>query len=628
MEKLIKEEINRIREVMGLKLLKESIVPTGVIKSLLSDFATVVGKNLDDITQMTNIGTRRTSVAGLYNNLKNSTDQSVKNFVDSVDEVASFYKRDVVALLDDISTGKVADEIQDEIFTKLASKTTGVDAKLVDLLPDDVASYYKQASNSYTRFENNLDGLINAYEKDPDALQRAIDKNVEIRNAIVDLPDGPFKQKLLSDWDNQLKFFDDNVVNKVRGGADEAAALSDDTPIIELKIEDAPTPEEINTQALTAEEIVNSDLKVANIIDESGNIKSRAAGIQKANETFERLKNTPDSKWSQEDIALIEQLNKLGLLTAEQNQVLKSQLVTVNELIELYKNYETYKSSFKGRQTPATFVKWLNDNGYKYPSWLKRTGAKTLMYFEKLGETYKQLLKVDEIATPKWWKAATTVMLQAAVVLGGAFTAFWRFTRKGSEKFAGYLDSLVDLSPEQRQQAIDEFFQYDTPEINGFNIYSSDDNGIFNSQYRNSPPRIDKVVNPKEGTLTLRTYVMVNGDYCRAFKLSVSEFPLAGGENFKPHKLETFGQCDKTPKPEFMPGSSTPPAPAPAPTTTTTPTLNDFIKFIKSNDGWGKDAPQDDNAYEEIGTGKFRVIFTDGNYDYKANADGTFTYIE
>lgn len=228
MEKLIKEEINRIREVMGLKLLKESIVPTGVIKSLLSDFATVVGKNLDDITQMTNIGTRRTSVAGLYNNLKNSTDQSVKNFVDSVDEVASFYKRDVVALLDDISTGKVADEIQDEIFTKLASKTTGVDAKLVDLLPDDVASYYKQASNSYTRFENNLDGLINAYEKDPDALQKAIDKNVEIRNAIVDLPDGPFKQKLLADWDNQLKFFDDNIVKKIKGGADEAASLADE----------------------------------------------------------------------------------------------------------------------------------------------------------------------------------------------------------------------------------------------------------------------------------------------------------------------------------------------------------------------------------------------------------------
>jgi hypothetical protein len=228
MEKLIKEEINRIREVMGLKLLKESIVPTGVIKSLLSDFATVVGKNLDDITQMTNIGTRRTSVAGLYNSLKNSTDQSVKNFVDAVDEVASFYKRDVVALLDDISTGKVADEIQDEIFTKLASKTTGVDAKLVDLLPDDIASYYKQVSNSYTRFENNLDGLINAYEKDPTALQKAIDKNVEIRNAIVNLPDGPFKQKLLNDWDNQLKFFDDNIVKKIKGGADEASSLADE----------------------------------------------------------------------------------------------------------------------------------------------------------------------------------------------------------------------------------------------------------------------------------------------------------------------------------------------------------------------------------------------------------------
>lgn len=222
MNKLIKEEINRIREVMGLKLLKESIVPTGVIKSLLSDFATVVGKNLDDITQMTNSGARKASVVGLYDSLKNSTDQSVKNFVDSVDEVASAYNREVADLLDEISTGKVADEIQDEIFTKIASKTTGVDAKLVDLLPDDVASYYKQASNSYTRFENNLDGLIEAYRKDPVALQKAIDKNVEIRNAIVNLPDGPFKQKLLADWDNQLKFFDDNIVKKIEGGADES----------------------------------------------------------------------------------------------------------------------------------------------------------------------------------------------------------------------------------------------------------------------------------------------------------------------------------------------------------------------------------------------------------------------
>jgi hypothetical protein len=62
--------------------------------------------------------------------------------------------------------------------------------------------------------------------------------------------------------------------------------------------------------------------------------------------------------------------------------------------------------------------------------------------------------------------------------------------------------------------------------------------------------------------------------------------------------------------------------------TTTTPTLNDFISFIKSNKGWGTDAPQDNNDYKEISSGNFRVTTPDGYYDYSANADGTFKFIE
>ena len=52
MDRLIKEEINRIREVMGLSILNESPIPTGLLKSVFSEFATSFSKSLDSIVKL------------------------------------------------------------------------------------------------------------------------------------------------------------------------------------------------------------------------------------------------------------------------------------------------------------------------------------------------------------------------------------------------------------------------------------------------------------------------------------------------------------------------------------------------------------------------------------------------
>jgi hypothetical protein len=223
MNKLIKEEINRIKEVMGLKLINESIVPANSIKKLLDDFAESIGKNLSDITGAIDDVTKQESVVELYNGLKNSTNQSVKNFVDSLDEVAELNKKEVNDLLDEISSGKVDEEISRDIYTRMASRAAGVDPNLVELMDDNFISLYNTVETAKVKIKRYRENMRRYFSDDENAYKRQILDQKTVRNTILNLDKSPFKDKLLSDWDEYIKSFD-NMIK----GIDDTANITDD----------------------------------------------------------------------------------------------------------------------------------------------------------------------------------------------------------------------------------------------------------------------------------------------------------------------------------------------------------------------------------------------------------------
>ncbi len=202
---------------MGFKILNESVIPIGVIKSLLSDFAQSVGKNLDNITKVTNQVSKNKSIVDLYNSLKNSTDESVKNFISSVDEVAQISKKNTTDLLDEITTGKVDPNIEEDILSKIISKQTGFDVNLYRVLEKEglnteAKELYKSVSTVYSG--RDIESMKNAFANNPEALKRANELNQQIRSRIMALPDGSFKKELQKNWDGQIKYFNETFVNK------------------------------------------------------------------------------------------------------------------------------------------------------------------------------------------------------------------------------------------------------------------------------------------------------------------------------------------------------------------------------------------------------------------------------
>jgi hypothetical protein len=226
MNKLIKEEINRIREVMGLKLLNESVIPPGTLKKLLAD---LIGTKLDDALDAIGRAApdyKTEETLNFIKSLRDSQDKTVQNFVDSLDEVAvTEYKGMTSNLMNDLINGKLADEIEEEIFAKIASKNLNFDKALIDKLPlpDNIKSLYKQTSGVYT--SGNMDSLKQLFNKEPKNLDIYNEMNDEISDRINALENGALKRDLLKNWNGQLEYFNKNIVGK---GVDESVPLSDD----------------------------------------------------------------------------------------------------------------------------------------------------------------------------------------------------------------------------------------------------------------------------------------------------------------------------------------------------------------------------------------------------------------
>ena len=224
MNKLIKEEINRIRQVMGLNLLTEAIIPTGTLKKLLAD---LIGTGFDDAIEA--IGKalpddKTEETLNFINSIRQTQDQTVQNFINSFDEVAAAkYKGMTSDLMDDLINGKLSDEVEEDILTKMASKSVGVDPRFVGVLPIDFANMYERIQKMKDNLrKRKVEDLRLAYGSDTDAYKDLVNSQVKIRNEIVNLPGtGPFKDEMLGKWDDYMQTFDE-IINGVKSGADEA----------------------------------------------------------------------------------------------------------------------------------------------------------------------------------------------------------------------------------------------------------------------------------------------------------------------------------------------------------------------------------------------------------------------
>jgi hypothetical protein len=227
MNKLIKEEINRIREVMGLKLLKESIVPAGSLKKLLADLIpTEFNEALDTIGRAATDDDKLNEVFNFYfDKLLKNNNPSVKNFVDSLNEVGrskGFSSDAGGILLDDLINGKLAADVEEDVIARMAAKSVGIDANLINYLPSDIKQLYtliKQPVNTYTN--KPIDGLVNSFKLNQEDFNKAVSLNSDITEMINKLPESKFQSELSKVWENEVKYFDD-VVKKMKGGADEA----------------------------------------------------------------------------------------------------------------------------------------------------------------------------------------------------------------------------------------------------------------------------------------------------------------------------------------------------------------------------------------------------------------------
>jgi hypothetical protein len=209
MKKIILEEINRVKSIMGLSLLTESILGPVFLRNLISDFTTTVGKNLSDV--ISGVGKRTgynvsEEIHILFIDLKKSTDKNVKLFMDSLSETAAKYGKRDTLMFRDIVTGEkkiVDDMIEEEIFARMISSGKKYNFDLymkLRKINEKLADTYEW-SNYWTKFNpSNPDDIAKIKENEKFFKQY----NDEITKNINSLPDGPIKTQLVDNWSKSL----------------------------------------------------------------------------------------------------------------------------------------------------------------------------------------------------------------------------------------------------------------------------------------------------------------------------------------------------------------------------------------------------------------------------------------
>lgn len=213
MNKLIVEEINRVREIMGLSLLTESIIPPNFWKLFLNDISALArtgAKSIDNISRIPQTADKIRQIKRLMDGINKSSDNTVKIFRESLNGVASKYNKNALDLYKNIVESKLDDAIAEEIMVLMSKK---MDDTFKALLSKRLNAFNKQVEVlifSINKISKKLDD-VNLEQSVKNDLRGELG-NVEI--LMNSLSDGPLKKSLL----NQI----DEITQKLSKNTDEA----------------------------------------------------------------------------------------------------------------------------------------------------------------------------------------------------------------------------------------------------------------------------------------------------------------------------------------------------------------------------------------------------------------------
>lgn len=303
----------------------------------------------------------------------------------------------------------------------------------------------------------------------------------------------------------------------------------------------------------------------------------------KALEMFEKLNKKSQNDWTADEMSWFMQLSEKGAFTADQISELSLKSAKFMEIAKFLKDYAEYEAKYA--KSPelkkySTLESFLKSKGYKITSEFKKLGANVFNWVGNLLKHWKNLVNnLGDPASKIFWVSFLNVCLHSVVLFSGAI--YWLYRKSGeiAEKGMDKLDSLERLSDEELNKYLTEFFEYSSPQISGFKIFSGQD-AAYNAQFRTKIPSA-KVLDGKERTIQLTPGVSVDGKIYTVFKFTPNKsFVVGGGENVAPHEMEFIG----TPSPAPV----TPePTPTPSPSTPTTGVVNpvpsDIISNIRGN---------------------------------------------
>lgn len=430
------------------------------------------------------------------------------------------------------------DDIIEDMFDKSVSKIFN-DPEMDEVAYDVIGEYFNFRINQQAKAA--VDLILTLDPKIP-AQKQKLDQFIA----------GLSNENFLGKEHPITRYFERQYSNKMKEPTG-SPKVDTDTPTPPKVDTDTPTPPKtddvdetpITPDDFSEEAIENFTTKMTTDDEVTQELAtmSQSELVVKSKEVYERLKNKNLKDWDAKDHAYFTQLSEKKLFTELQMKQMMFETPGMMEYVEIlkawgeFKKSPQYKSQTSGVETTTTtvggktttvvkqkkpqiltFEKYLQDNGYKNPSWFVRFGGNTVEYLDSVFGSYKLLPKYGE---PGFQKAWLKFAFHWALLFSGVAAGVISFTRTGSEAALDYFSNLTGVKDEELKKAIDEFFNYRHPKVGDVDIYGGVDLAA-NSAFQDSPP-IATIRNREEGIIELSNEISVNGKKYKFFKVNLSK---------------------------------------------------------------------------------------------------------
>jgi hypothetical protein len=517
-------EVTRIREMMGVKILSEGPMSKMGIEAFLKFLGKTVEKD---------------EAAALKMALEDSLDTMLKK---ADRETAEKLEKIGVTSLEGLEKNINSQEVK-SIESELVQKAL---QNLEDLGMGNLVRQYEkiggELSDSYLNFLDMIKVVGERFKIDASSGQRlgdtgiakaekAIEQVEKMKSQIGDLNISKSeKDMLFQQADKEIAEIQKSI--KLSRGIEDAAETT-----IESGIEDniMPTEEEVEGmyRSLSTNELVSQ--KITNMTPNDLKMTGR--------EWFTKLKNKDITKLTEEEMSWFLQLSEKGVWTPDELKLLSLDSPSIKETADFMKMWQEYDkkyANFRDQQNLPTFEKFLNSKGFKKPVGWNKFMGRSLKFVRDLGKHWSYCFtNLGEMGTKQWWKSFMNVCMHGAVLFGGAIPFIYNTSGRIVDKGVEALNDLTPFSSEEITKFVTEFFNYNDPKIDGISIYGSKD-AAANAKLRDTPPVVT-VLSSKLGTIKLTPGVSVDGVMHDTFKFEPSHAPIvAGNEKMTPHTMTTI----------------------------------------------------------------------------------------